>query len=395
MSTRSTSDPTTLTLPENMRAQVLVRHGGYDEALEYRTDYPVPKPGPHQVLIRVSACGVNNTDINTRVGWYAKEITSSTNESNVYNEDDSSKSKKQKVTIGGFDGGIHFPRIQGGDVVGTAAGFGDAVSEENQKYFMGRRIMVDPVERDWDGGDAELMNVDKTKYIGSGYDGGFADYMVAHVKNVYAIDPDSDADDCRTASPLPLSDMELATFAISYTTAENMLFRSSVTEKDTVLITGASGGVGSALIQLAKRRGAKVVAMASASKHEQLRSTLTCLQPTDAIVPRCTDFESLDKVLKDAIGEEYKICVVTDIVGGQDLFPALLQVLQRGVGRYVCSGAIAGPIVPLDLRDLYLKDLTFYGCTIYPPHILETWCDTFATARSNHSCPPRTHCLTW
>ena len=58
---------------------------------------------------------------------------------------------------------------------------------------------------------------------------------------------------------------------------------------------------------------------------------------------------------------------MADIVGG-DYFPSLIDVLERG-GRYTTSGAIAGPIVDLDLRTLYLRDLTFTGSTVVPPHI--------------------------
>ena len=54
-----------------MRALVTTGHGGL-EGLEFRTDWPDPEPGAREVLVAVGACGLNNTDINTRVGWYAK-----------------------------------------------------------------------------------------------------------------------------------------------------------------------------------------------------------------------------------------------------------------------------------------------------------------------------------
>ena len=65
------SGDTFMSQRETMRAMFLIAHGG-PEALLYRADIPVPKPGTFEVLIKVGAAGVNNTDINTRVGWYSK-----------------------------------------------------------------------------------------------------------------------------------------------------------------------------------------------------------------------------------------------------------------------------------------------------------------------------------
>ena len=179
--------------------------------------------------------------------------------------------------------------------------------------------------------------MDKTGYFGSERDGGFAEYTTTPARNALAIRSD-------------LSDAELATFSCSYSTAEGMLTRAQVTDSDTVLIPGASGGVGGALVQLAKRRGSRVVAMASEAKHKDLAD----LGP-DMILPRSlTDFRS-------ALGGE-KITVVADVVGGP-YWPTLIDVLERG-GRYTCSGAIAGPMVELDLRTFYLRDLTFTGSTV-------------------------------
>ena len=135
-----------------------------------------------------------------------------------------------------------------------------------------------------------------------------------------------------------------------------MLHRAGVgTER--VLITGASGGVGSALIQLAKRRGAATIAMASDAKHDAVKA----IGP-DAILTR--EPEDLQASLLEATRSD-SVTVVADVVGGS-MFPALIEVLARG-GRYTCSGAIAGPIVDLDLRTLYLSDLTFTGATVVPP----------------------------
>ena len=99
--------------------------------------------------------------------------------------------------------------------------------------------------------------------------------------------------------------------------------------------------------------------MASPAKHARLSE----LAP-DAILPRAP--ADLAAALEQATGHA-TVPVVADIVGGA-YFPTLVDVLARG-GRYTCSGAIAGPIVALDLRTLYLRDLTFTGSTVLPPEV--------------------------
>ncbi|MDH5530399.1 MAG: alcohol dehydrogenase family protein [Paracoccaceae bacterium] len=320
-----------MNIPSTMRAVVLTGHGG-PEVLEFRDDCPVPEPGPDQVLIKVGACGMNNTDVNTRSGWYSKTVTGATSGDALPKVDD------EDPSWGGAP--ISFPRIQGADAVGTVV----ALGADANPSLLGKRVMVDCWLRDWN----DPLNKDKTGYFGSECDGGFAEYAVAHHRNLGVIES-------------PLSDAELATFSCSYSTAEGMLSRANVGKDDTVLVTGASGGVGSALIQLAHRRGARVVCLASEAKHADLAK----LSPA-AILPRSPG--NLKAALQQSIGQS-TVSVVADIVGGT-YFPTLIDALERG-GRYTCSGAIAGPIVELDLRTLYLRDLTFTGSTVLPPHIFK------------------------
>ena len=63
-----------------MRAAILLGIGG-PEMLQVRDSVPVPRAGPGDVLVRVAACGINNTDINTRVGWYSRSVTTATTDS--------------------------------------------------------------------------------------------------------------------------------------------------------------------------------------------------------------------------------------------------------------------------------------------------------------------------
>ena len=99
--------------------------------------------------------------------------------------------------------------------------------------------------------------------------------------------------------------------------------------------------------------------MASKSKHD----AVAAFDP-HAILDRAPD--NLKQALKQAIGRD-TVSVVADVVGGS-YWPTLIDVLDRG-GRYTCAGAIAGPMVEMDLRTFYLRDLTFTGATIVPPGV--------------------------
>ncbi|MFJ2982736.1 MULTISPECIES: alcohol dehydrogenase family protein [unclassified Pseudomonas] len=307
-------------IPETMHAVLLTGYGGA-EKLEYRTDVPVPSPGPEQVLIRVGATAVNNTDINTRIGWYSKGITADTESGSKagFSEVDSEDASWSGVPL-------QFPLIQGADCCGYIVAVGEGVDPQR----VGERVLVRNMLRE---------PVGRRPYecwtFGSECDGGFAQYAVAPAGDTWAVDCD-------------WADSDLASIPCSYSTAELMLHRASVTSQDTVLITGAGGGVGSAAVQLAKCRGARVIAIASNAKRHQILEL-----GADEVVDRGED-------IVGKLGEK-SVSVVLDIVGGPD-WPALLKVLKIG-GRYAVSGAIAGPMVELDLRTLYLKDLSFFGGT--------------------------------
>jgi len=309
-----------MTAQHSMRAMVTIGHGGLDQ-LVFHDDYPRPEPAAGEVLVKVGACGLNNTDVNTRSGWYSKTVQDATT-GDGYDEVGS-----EDPSWGGAP--VIFPRIQGADVCGEIVAVGEGVSETR----IGERVITDNWLRD----EHDPLDKNKTGYFGSERDGGFAEYTTLPSRNALAIQSD-------------YSDAELATFSCSYSTAEGMLTRAQVTKADTVLVTGASGGVGSALVQLAKLRGARVIALASEAKHDDVTAL-----GADRVLPRAPDH------LKSALGDD-KITVVADIVGG-DYWPHLIDCLERG-GRYTCSGAIAGPMVTLDLRTFYLRDLTFTGSTV-------------------------------
>ena len=316
-----------------MTAALTMGHGGLD-MIKVKDDVPVPKPKPGEVLIRVAACGANNTDINTRTAWYSRNVTDGTSASG--GSEGFAEIDKEGASWGRTS--IKFPLIQGADVCGRVVAVGDGTPET----LIGKRVLVDTWLRDWD----DPHNKEMGGYYGSEHNGGYAQYAIAPKQNVHPIESS-------------YTDVELATFATAYVTAENMLRRANVVKGDVVLIPGASGGVGSALIQLCLRRGAKPVAMSGASKAEQVKA----LGPI-AVLDRSPG--DLGAALKGAIGRD-TVDVVADVVGGP-MFKQFIEVLVKG-GRYTCSGAIAGPMVELDLRTFYLKDLTFTGATMVPPDL--------------------------
>ncbi|MFD1211771.1 alcohol dehydrogenase family protein [Arthrobacter sp. GCM10027362] len=314
-------------LPARMAAVLLTGHGGL-EKLEYRTDVAVPAPGEGEVLIEVAAAGINNTDINTRVGWYSKAVDAGTNAGGAEGfaeiTDADAAWSGQALT---------FPRIQGADVAGRIVAVGEGVAPER----IGERVLVRTMLRSYVG-----YRPFECWTLGSECDGGFAQFAVAPARETYAVHCD-------------WSDAELAAVPCAYSTAENMLHRAGV-GAERVLITGASGGVGLAAVQLAKRRGATVIAVCSPAKAGQVRA-----EGADHTIDRGAD-------LAAELGRN-SIDVVIDMVGGPQV-PRLLELLRPG-GRYAIAGAISGPLAQIDLRTIYLKDLQLLGCTFQDDEVFE------------------------
>jgi NADPH:quinone reductase-like Zn-dependent oxidoreductase len=299
-------------LPMTMRGVWLTGHGDMDK-LDIRQDIPVPVPGPHDVLVRVAAAGVNNTDINTRTAWYSKKKAAS---------EDASWAGKP----------LAFPRIQGIDVCGHIIAVGREVSSAR----IGERILIEPCIR-----EAHGKKLNQPWFFGSECDGGFAEFAVVAARHAHKIDSN-------------LSDIDLASFPCSYSTAENMLTRARVKAGERVLITGASGGVGSAAVQLAKARGSYVWAATTSAKSDALKEL-----GADKTISRETNL-----TMEPGTNS---VDVIIDLVAG-DKWPQYLEVLRPG-GRYAVAGAIAGPLVELDVRTLYLKDLSLFGCTALEPEV--------------------------
>jgi NADPH:quinone reductase-like Zn-dependent oxidoreductase len=296
-----------------MRGIRTTHHGG-PEALQFRVDVPAPEPGKGEVRVKVSAAGLNNTDIWSREGAYGTAT------------DPNALAGWKRVPL-------EFPLIQGGDVAGTIDAVGSGVSAERK----GRRVVVNPVLYGRDQASGGLRDC---ALLGSERNGGFAEYVVVPDSNAYEVGG-------------PASDAELASLPIAFLTAEHMLFRAQLEAGETLLVTGASGGVGSALVLLGRARDAKVLALTSPAKSDGVAQLGA--QPVSR--------EAYSEVGPEALpGGAESVNVVADVVAGE-MLPSLLNALAYG-GRYVTAGAIGGAVVSFDLRTVYLNQLALFGSTL-------------------------------
>lgn len=305
-----------MNLPTTMSGVQLTRHGG-PEALVWRDDLPVPRPGSGEVLVRVLAAGVNMTDINTRLGWYGREGLAA-----------------------GWAGEMAFPRIQGADLCGRVVAVGEAV----EGLALGARVVCPTNQH-----EPTAENPIHFLSIGSEFDGAFAQYCLVRARHLHDV------------SASALTDIEIGAMPCAYGTAHNLLSRAQVAVAERVLVTGASGGVGLAAVQLALLRGAEVTAQCSPAKSAQLRAMGAVILPRDG-TPSARGFD-----------------VVIDVVGGEG-WQDRLDALRPG-GRYATAGAVAGPIVTGDLRRIYLNDLTVFGATHQPREVFAGLVTVINTAR--------------
>ena len=303
-----------------MKAVVTLGTGDFSQ-LSYQ-DVPLPQPLVGEVLIQVLATSVNNTDINTRLGWYSPDVTGSTQILATQTSEGVGNS-----STGGWSGATPFPLIQGTDCCGRVVQLGLGCDPA----LLGRRVMVRPCMRP--NGFTSADN----RWLGSDMDGAFADFVKVPVAEVFPVQSS-------------LSDAALGCVPCAYGTAENMLVQGRVHAGQHVVVTGASGGVGLATVQLAKRRGAVVTAITSTEKMAELRAI-----GADQVLDR-------HHATVAELGVQCADLVVDNVAGAG--FGERLKLLKRG-GKLVSSGAIAGPLVQFDLRALYLNNLSILGCTAW------------------------------
>lgn len=309
-------------IPKTMKAMLLTGHGGI-EKLEYTEDVPTPSPKRGEVLVEVTATAKNNTDRKAREGLYPT---------------------KEKGEVTSFQMGgsptLTFPRIQGADVVGHVVAVGEDVAESR----IGQRGLLDFNLYADHRPDINLT----PDYYGHGADGGFAEYIAVpsdqfhHVENT------------------DLADAELASMGMcSYQTALHMLTSARVKPGEHILVTGASGGVGTALIQLCRIMGAIPYALSQQDKAEAL------LKLGAAAVLDRSDMSSFTDKVRAVTGGR-PIDVVMDLAGGDmtDKFidTMIFDMNSRGdYPRLSIAGASAGNFSEIMWTRIYLYQVQVFG----------------------------------
>lgn len=296
-----------------MRAAVLTGHGDMS-VLAVRDDYPRPTPGVGEVLVEVAGASVNNTDVWSRLGSYG--------------------TAENPDAVAGWRGvPLTFPRVQGGDVAGYVVEVGEGVDG----HHVGRRVVVDCALYDGRGRDATPVGL-----LGSERDGGFAEFVAVDAGAVHDV------------MSSPLTDAELACLPIAYGTAFGMLRRAGLRPGERVVVTGASGGVGLAVVQLASAMGADVTAVSTAEKADQVHAAGAG--------------SVLDRAVGDPVAGAYRMGLVPfnavfDVVGGTGFGDWLGTLAAHG--RLVVAGAVAGPVVSIDLRQVYIDQRRIVGSTMH------------------------------
>ncbi|MFJ4467101.1 zinc-binding dehydrogenase [Streptomyces sp. NPDC089424] len=301
-----------MSVSQSMRAVRITGHGG-PEVLEV-AEVPVPVPRTGEVLVQVGAVALNNTDLWTRQGAYGRP--------------------GDPQALSGWRGPVDFPRIQGADVAGRVVAVGPRVAES----VLGRRVVVDPALYDSEGPDAHPVGL-----MGSERDGGYAEYVTSPVERAHDV----------TGSAL--TDDQLATLPTAYGTALGMIERGRLRQGETALVSGASGGVGLALVQLARARGARVLALSSGPKIDAVRAA-----GAHAVVDRSGNVaEQIRAAAPDGVD------VALDVVAGE-LVQEGLPLLREG-GRWVVAGALGGYDVAFDVRRIYLHNAQVIGSSMHTP----------------------------
>ncbi|WP_280563980.1 MULTISPECIES: zinc-binding dehydrogenase [unclassified Chromohalobacter] len=309
-------------LPDAMAAMLLTGHGDIDK-LVYRQDVSVPRPAKGEVLVQVTATAKNNTDRKAREGLYPTK----------------DKGDTTSFQIGGSPT-LTFPRIQGADVAGHVVAVGEDVSAER----IGQRGLLDFNIYADDRSDINLT----PDYYGHGADGGFAEYIAVPSAQFHTVDNPE------------LADAELAAMGMcSYQTALHMLNAANVKAGERVLVTGASGGVGTALIRLCRIMGATPYALSQPDKAEALLAL-----GAEAVLDR-SDMQDFTEKVRE-LTQDQPIDAVMDLVGGEmtDRFidTMIFDMKRRTTNpRLSIAGASGGNISEIMWTRIYLYQVQIFG----------------------------------
>lgn len=297
-------------MPKMMRAAVFQECGG-PEVIEIRK-VPIPEPGPGEVRIKVEAAAMNHLDL-----WVRRGLPIET----------------------------PMPHIGGSDIAGVV----DRVGPGADDVPVGTRVVVDPsLSYDWYAGQDRGESFDELPFriIGEHTQGGFAEYTVVPAENLLEIPGDFSATDAAAAG------------LVFVTAWRALITRGRLRAGERVLITGASGGVGTAAVQVARRAGAKVFAVTGGQEN----ATRTAELGADIVYDRFkVDFSR--EVWRDT--HKKGVHVVFDTVG-EEIWSKCLRALSKG-GRLVTSGATTGSRGVTELRLVFWKQLEILGSTMGTP----------------------------
>ena len=297
-----------------MRAVVLREHGGNDK-LQFDAEYPTPKAGEGDVVLRVRASSINYHDVFTRRGMPGIKIP--------------------------------LPVIIGLDVAGEIVEVGPGVTG----WKPGDRVLVDPINRIEGGLMGETIN------------GGLAEYCKARAHQLIRI-------------PTKVTFEQAAALPVAYGTALRMMNTIGKIQPDEkVLILGASGGVGVCCVQLAKLAGAYVIACAGSEEKGcrlvELGADEIILYTQDDFMK--TVFERHGKPHRRRFVKGGGVDVVVNFTGG-DTWVKSLRCLRLG-GRVLTCGATAGYAPQEDIRFIWTFELQVLGSNGWEPEDLITLFD--------------------
>ena len=196
-----------------MKALQLTGYGGTDK---YQVaEVEIPKPQENEVLVKISAIALNNTDVNTRMGKYGTQQVSG--------------DECKETSWNGEP--LKFPFIQGADGCGYIHDMGPNFTSKDREKCINQRCVINPAIADYiKSGNRKIWKLQK--YVGSEIPGTYAEYIVVPISQVLIISKKQHNN---------ITDIELSTFLTAYLTAYNMITRANLCENDIILITGASG----------------------------------------------------------------------------------------------------------------------------------------------------------
>lgn len=297
----------------DMRAAIFDEFGG-PEVLRI-AEVATPEPGAGEVLVRVRAAALNHLDI-----WVRRGLPIETT----------------------------MPHIGGSDIAGEVAAVGAGVGVE-----VGTRVVVDPSvgcgRCEWCRAGEVPLCVDY-KIIGEHTQGGFAEYVVVPAANLYPI-PDDYPFEEAAAAPL-----------VFLTAWRGLISRGRLRAGEDVLVTGASGGVSTAAIQIAKLAGARVFAVTTTENVERVRGL-----GADVVYDR-NEVDFSREIWRDT--GKRGVDLILDSVGSAT-WKQNLRAVARG-GRLVVYGATTGPIGETDLRVVFWKQAEIIGTTMSNRREFET-----------------------